>query len=196
MILTHGANSIGSGGGNELEIGGKKYPVVKIGSLYWLAENLDFSDSTITIVTTYYNNQYYPRCRYYQNNSAEYGYNGQKYNLLYTGYCYGYIGQIAPDGWRVPTKADYDNLVSSVSSPLELIREDFGGTNESGFSAPLSGWYSEDTFEPDIFTCYSKEGINDGNRSYLYVSLSKKGVSTASDVAMSKWRSFRICKDA
>ena len=186
----------GAGGGTAgLEIDGKIYPVVQIGNLYWLAENLDFSDSTIPIVTTYYNNEYYPRCRYYMNDPAEYGYNGKKYNLLYTGFCDEHIGQIIPDGWRVPTKSDFDNLVSSVSSPLELVREDFGGTNESGFSAPFSGFYNSNTYNADIFTCYAKEGQNDGNRYYLRVSSSQKKVELSSNTSRRFFRSIRICKD-
>lgn len=56
MILTqHGINSIPLGGGDEpteVEIGGKTYPVVKIGNQYWMAENLDYQFDGCAIAPT------------------------------------------------------------------------------------------------------------------------------------------------
>ena len=47
-----------------------------------------------------------------------------------------------PDGWRLPTLTDFNDLVSflGTSEPLDWISEDFGGTNKNGFNLPMAGY--------------------------------------------------------
>jgi uncharacterized protein (TIGR02145 family) len=98
------------------DIDGNTYAAVKIGNQCWTAENLK---------TTRYNDgapiAYIPDqmewynlyltgsttgayC-FYDNNAA----NGAKYGALYNWYAVG-TGKLAPDGWHVPTDAEWDTL--------------------------------------------------------------------------------------
>lgn len=53
---------------------------------------------------------------------------------------------LAPIGWHVPGRTDWEVLFKFVSSNpnRRLLSEDSGGTNESGFSGLLGGIRSED----------------------------------------------------
>jgi uncharacterized protein (TIGR02145 family) len=109
MILTHGANSL-QRGGDTVTIGGRAYPVVKIGKQLWMAENLDYSDSTIT-------------CSYPNNDSATYGYNGLKYGAYYNKDEYdllsSYIQANVPD-WHLAIESDLRGLDSLLGSSIGI----------------------------------------------------------------------------
>lgn len=94
----------------SVKIGGRKYPVVKIGNQLWMAENLDYSDSTIT-------------CSYPNNDSATYGYNGLKYGAYYNKSEYGrlssYIQANVP-GWHLATVSDLQGLDSLLGSSIGI----------------------------------------------------------------------------
>lgn len=116
MILTQGANSI-----NRYPmyvdgptIGGRKYSAVKIGSLVWLAENLDYKGS-IAFNTT--DSLTEPRCCYYDNQSVP---PFDSYGLYYNYPAVKYINDaILQDGWRVPTVNDFNDLCENTGgTPL------------------------------------------------------------------------------
>jgi uncharacterized protein (TIGR02145 family) len=135
MILTHGANSLA----RFVEIGGRRYPVVKIGNQLWMAENLDWKKSGISIggsTSTDYN----PHAWYYNNDEATYGVNGSKYGLLYNGYAVAVINAALPEGWRVPTITDFSLLESAGLEALKSAESwQYPGNNESGFNAKSHG---------------------------------------------------------
>ena len=88
-----------------VEIGGKKYPVVIIGTKKWIAKNLDynfgidFNKSNVPVT---------PCCWYY-----EYA-DSFKFGMLYNWYAVNYLEQnknnLLPDGWRVANKTDWEEL--------------------------------------------------------------------------------------
>lgn len=133
MILTHGANSIERG--LSVEIGGRTYPVVKIGNQYWLAENLAYH-------TTYYS------FRYPNGDSS----NESRFGLLYNYDCITEIkNNVNLEGFRFPTKDDIDYVYSLYgSNPQDLMVSSSDiwnglGTNTTGFSAIPSGSYNADS---------------------------------------------------
>ena len=89
---------------------------------------------------------------YYDYDEATYGVNGNKYGLLYNWTAIDYINQHlselgVPDGWHVPTRAEWTALVSAVGeNPGTKIKSTTGwssgaGTDDYGFSAvPTGGW--------------------------------------------------------
>ena len=120
------SNSGGGGGG-----GGGSYTytgrTVQIGNLTWMAENLNRNT----------NNSW---C--YDNNSS----NCAKYGRLYT---WDAARGACPSGWRLPTGADWNNLMTAVggsSTAGTKLKSQTGwyndgnGTDEFGFSALPGGF--------------------------------------------------------
>ena len=141
MILTHGANSIKRG--LSVEIGGKSYPVVRIGDQYWTTENLDWAPDGITICSNAW---------YYDNNEATWGWNGRKCGLYYNGPARVALNsKIAElgNGWRVATNNDfttlltYTNQAGTAGNKLKAADKDWysgwNGTDDYGFNLMPTG---------------------------------------------------------
>lgn len=97
-----------------VEIGGKKYPVVTIGSQKWIAENLDLTFVSLIIGQSGVSDTQ-PKANYYNNDEQTNGYNGKKYNLLYNWIAVNYINTNKTtlcNGFRVPTVSDYNELAN------------------------------------------------------------------------------------
>lgn len=150
MILTqHGINSLPVGGDDySVTIGGRDYPVVKIGNQLWLAENLDwkFSGLIVGASGTSYSEL---RGNYYNNDEPTYGSAGNRYGILYNWPAVNYLAtnSMLPPEWRVPTIQDYDVLATAVggnSVAGTKLKSSTGwssgaGTDDYGFSARPAG---------------------------------------------------------
>lgn len=148
------------------------YKTVTIGGKVWLAENYeavtDMDGKSIPLAkdpTSWKNftDQKSPARCYYNNDSATYS----RYGFLYNGYA---LEKLAPKGWHVPTKAEFENLVTAIkngrtdmpakeiSNMLRIARKEpaagkdpllyWGGntntdtdkTDSTGFAAFPAGW--------------------------------------------------------
>jgi uncharacterized protein (TIGR02145 family) len=167
------------------DIDGNVYQTVTIGSQVWMAENLK--------VTRYRNGDSIPNvtdsiswsvlstgayCNYGNdiNNVAVYG-------RLYNWYAGDDSRNIAPEGWHVPTDAEWDTLVNYLggfSFAGEKMKEmgtnhwdglNTGATNESGFSA-LPG------------------GCRDYYGYYVYVGYYANFWSSTEDGSLSAWNRY------
>lgn len=153
MILTHGAKSLAVGGGDFVEIGGRKYPVVKIGNQLWMAENLDWKWTGLEIGSGSSANIH---AAYMNNDESTYGINGTyKCGLMYTWYASKYLNDnratMLPDGWHVPTQSEWDTLISTVginpgtklkaldNSVTSSWPSGWNGTDDYGFNALPAG---------------------------------------------------------
>lgn len=155
------AQSLTTSSGTVTDIDGNVYQAVTIGTQVWMAENLK--------VTKYRNSNPIPNvtdggvwsglstgayCEYDNdiNNVATYG-------RLYNWYAVDDSRNIAPDGWHVPTDAEWQTLVDYLGGDAVAggkLREagtthwkspNTGATNESGFSAlPGGDRYRDGTF--------------------------------------------------
>lgn len=139
---------------NTVTIGGRVYNTVTIGNQIWLTENLDYKFDGLTIngSSTWGGEAV---GWYYNNDEATYGVSGKNYGLLYNWYALKYLDDnratLLPDGWRVPTQADYDAMFETLdfdittqwngSAPFRSVNEwSSPGTNEYGFNVVPSGW--------------------------------------------------------
>lgn len=140
------------------DIDGNVYETVKIGNQLWMAENLR--------VTHYRNGSDIPnitenaawtglttgaRC-YYDNDSATYD---TAYGVLYNGYAIADSRNIAPEGWHVATKEDWNELQTALGGSVAIggklkeegtmhwISPNTGATNESDFGALPGGLRNE-----------------------------------------------------
>lgn len=127
------------------DIDGNVYKIVKIGSQWWMAENLK--------VTRYRNGESIPNitdngewsnlstgayCAYNNDNS-----NIEKYGLLYNWYAVVDSSNIAPEGWHVPTDADWKELEMYLGmSQSETDAIQWRGSDEGSKLKAKSGWYS------------------------------------------------------
>ena len=110
----------GGGGGETVEIGGKTYPVVTIGSQKWIGYNLDYVPDGVNVggageIST-------PNAWYYSNNETRYGWNNKKYGLLYNFAAGEIVNASLTDGWRVPSKSDYESLISFLGGNDQGIK--------------------------------------------------------------------------
>lgn len=122
-------------------IGGRKYPIVQIGNLWWMAENLDLDD-------------------YGAVNSSN-----PNYGKLYP---FSAISSIPiPSGWRIPTDADGISLCGSngTSAVKYRVSNWDNGTNITGFSAVPAGYNDNGTLYTDCNMIFTAR--KDGNILYF-----------------------------
>lgn len=114
---------------NVMEINGVKYRTVKIGDQTWMAENV--ADPTTGV--------------WYNNDQSTYEPLG--YGKLYTQSEADALASAA-SGWHLPTKADYETLLTTVGGASQYNKlksttgwiGDNNGTNESGFNGYPAGY--------------------------------------------------------
>lgn len=143
---------------NEVLIGGRWYPYVQIGNQLWLAENLDYIWSGLTVGSSGTSSSE-SRANYYNNDESTYGVNGNKQGLLYNHYAATNIPDL-PVGWHLPSKSEWETLITYVGdSPCTKLRAySFGGSDDydmsvlptglytGNFSSETIGYYWTDTF--------------------------------------------------
>lgn len=189
-----------------VEIGGYKYPFVKIGNLYWITYNLDYKFSGLNVGNMIPSNS--PYACYYGEDEAVNGWNGRKNGLLYNWYAANYLEQnkndLLPAGWRVPNENDIDYLFSFVSNnPSKLKSLDldwfsgWNGDNTTGFNAFPSGRWG----------IYPTPNFNFlGTDFYMFTCSEHLGVPVVCGIETMLWKdtsnykkqssaSLRLCKD-
>ena len=139
----------------------KTYGTVKIGIQEWMVENLNAdrfqNGDLITEVKTdeeweKAGKEGKPAWCYYANDPE----NGKKYGKLYNWFAVNDKRGLAPKGWHIPTKAEFETLgiaMSSNSNALKAIGQGTGegaGTNTSRFSALLAGYRNYSSYFSDL----------------------------------------------
>lgn len=194
--IYNGRGVYNDGTGEFVEIGGRSYPVVTIGSEKWIAENLDFKFNGLNIggIIDETTN---PSAWYYNNDEITYGENGKKYGLLYNHGAIEQLQNFLPTGWRVPTLTDIQNLANNSADVLKSKSEwiSINGTNETGFNAFPSGCVVDRVFQ-DLgyyFNLWSDATASSYQHYELYIYNNSVSIGPAKSVFAF---SARICKDA
>jgi uncharacterized protein (TIGR02145 family) len=99
-------------------IGGKEYPTVTLpDGREWLALNLDYAWSGLSVPTSGASDSTSPQAMYYNYDESTYGWNGLKRGLLYNQYAVSYLetnkATLCP-GWHVPTRDEFDALITAL----------------------------------------------------------------------------------
>jgi uncharacterized protein (TIGR02145 family) len=144
------------------DIDGEIYRTVKIGKQTWMAENLrvtSFNDGEPILMIRdgkeWYDSSVPSFC-WYNNDSASYS---VPYGALYNYHAIN-SGKLCPSGWRVPTRQDFQVLISVLDSKSNFVRHEastsaggmlkateptnwsepnIAASNKSGFSALPGG---------------------------------------------------------
>lgn len=133
------------------------YTIVKIGTQYWMAENLRtkyFADGSAIVAFSETDD----KTVWSDNTTGAYLVNSEAdwvkvAGLLYNGYCVTSEKGIAPDGWEVPTRTQLAALMIAGNSKSANFRSTEAGTwkdgttcnNMTGFSAVATGTFSTGT---------------------------------------------------
>lgn len=147
VVLSSSETSVSSSG-SLVEYGtladsrdGKNYKTVKIGSLTWMAENLNYDNSATATGSI----------------DSSFCYDGipancEKYGRLYQEYA---ATAVCPEGWRLPTADDWRDLTTTAKSEFgddngslravgewenTIFGDNVTATNASGFSALPAGY--------------------------------------------------------
>ncbi len=157
-------DNVGIEGGDDLEyvtdIDNNQYPVVRIGKKLWMAENLvvtrfnDGTDIPLRLSSTEWYEAAFsetPGYSYFEMNDV----NIEKYGLYYNWHAVE-SGKLCPKGWRMPTLADYEEMVETLggvqaahpamkatSGWVDMNYQElpqYQGTNSSGFNGVPAGW--------------------------------------------------------
>lgn len=106
-------------------IGDRKYPVVKMpDGKIWMAENLDYKFLGLAVGQPSLSS-INPYANYYDQDEAEYGFNGKKCGLLYNWpavkYLNDYKNSLIPN-WHVPSLSEWNTLISAISSDTDKLK--------------------------------------------------------------------------
>jgi uncharacterized protein (TIGR02145 family) len=136
------------------DIQGNKYNIVTIGTQTWMASNLrvkklnDESDIPLVTNANQWENTTVPAHCYYDNDSVKYT---DPFAVLYNWFSVN-SGKLCPEGWHVPTDADWTILVDYLGGEDTaggLLKEtgidhwvnpNVGATNITGFNAIPGGY--------------------------------------------------------
>jgi len=148
----------------------QKYPIVKIGGQYWMAENLN-----------YYTKE---GSWYYNNDSIQFSEFGRLYNWFKA--C-----EVCPEGWRLPGKEDWEELLKYINHSVKFNDacedlnayklkmpgttmweyEHYSITNETGFSAIAAGSYDNNNsnfYNLKLYSVFWSFTDFDINRAWFY----------------------------
>jgi uncharacterized protein (TIGR02145 family) len=168
------------------DIDGNVYNVVRIGTQYWMKENLKTSKyNDGTLISTGLSNATWSTATsgaysIYNNDAA----NDATYGKLYNGYAVN-TGKLAPAGWHVPTQEEWTTLqnylggesvaggkLKSTSSKWTSPNE--GASNSSGFTGLPGSWrifngeYSADS-EKGYYGYWWSSTMSSSGSSWCYI---------------------------
>ena len=122
---------------------GKVYQTVEIGTQVWFAENFAYLPEVDTLNISVYG---------YKGNSIKKAKKTKAYKEHGALYSWEKANQLAPEGWRLPTDADWIQLETQIGMQKELaVRQGWRGDNapslkengDSGFKVKFSGWRTD-----------------------------------------------------
>lgn len=132
---------------NTAVIGGTRYKTVTIGGKVWMAENLDYKYSGLSVGSSSSAASTSKLAWYYNNSEATYGRNGNKYGLLYNKAAAKYLednkATLIP-GWHIPTSTEWQSGPLSSGASASYYKSTTGwssgnGNNRTGFNAYPAG---------------------------------------------------------
>lgn len=139
-----------------IDIDGNTYPTKELGGLLWMTENLRVTKDAAGKAITYFHPNDDPT-------------QTKAYGLLYD---YPTACQVCPEGWRLPTNEDWENLLVLGEDDIAPLWKDVDywpaeeGTNSTGFSVRPTGYGNSGEFdngfgEKTLFMSKTKDNEHD-----------------------------------
>lgn len=190
-----GLNCGGASGNTITDVNGNTYQTVQIGDQTWMAEDLRATKTktgaaiaNITGDSNWANlgvsNMGYA---YYLNNSSE------PTGVLYN---YAAAAQACPQGWRLPTTSDIDQLNSYITSqshlPSKALRATTfsSGSDTYGFASKLTNYRGNNgAFLTNPNALYWGEAVNGSNGTYFWVPSNDTNIPYATSIS----RDYGFC---
>ena len=184
---------------------GQVYKVVTVGSLIWMAENLNYYDTIqipeLTAHSWCFNNDvnYCERYGRLYDNPGGLDYDStqttvyKRYKNEEGGYDSLHVVGICPDGWRIPTRTEWLQLNSSCS----VRSERWGGNNSCGVSVNSSGYryaYKDSTDFIAGSALYWTSSYNSASRPFM-IRFERNKVHENNIIWRSSGLSIRCVKD-
>ena len=183
----------------SVKIGGRRYPVVKIGNQLWMAENLDYKWAGLDIGGIWATGS--SHAWYYNNDEATYGVTGYKCGLLYNGFAMKYLHDnsisLLPDGWRIPSLTDFENLSTYIGNDSEFTKKLKAVDDSVSIGFPL-GWNGTDAYGLGILPAgaYWETFIDIGTKCQIWTSTSTDMVNNCYAIYFRVVsNSLEYCKD-
>lgn len=150
---------------------GNEYQTIRIGCDCWLAENLRTNAGS----AAYYNDDEANKAfgKLYDWNDAVGSNNTEKETMLGTTYIQG----VCPEGWSIPTVAQYNKMMSNVEGTDAIKSDDQStwlpgnaGTNAAGFAAMGAGYYEAMQYQRQLgYTYFWTADLNPSNNTMAKV---------------------------
>lgn len=148
---------------------GQQYPYVKIGNKYWMTKNLNFNTNESWC---------------YENLDT----NCEIYGKLYT---WNAAVNAAPMGWHLPTKEEWQDLISTLGTKKNAggamkslsnlwLKPNLGAKNSSGFSAIPNGTRGESGvfgYISQYASWWSSSKYTDSSSWFYYISSHDSGIT-------------------
>ena len=144
------------------DIDGNAYKTVKIGNQVWMAENLKVTHyrNGDPIISSLLGSEWKSQTEGAYNYLSDTTYFAD-YGLFYNGYAVMDPRNIAPEGWHIPSLAEWTTLVDYLGGETDCylkLKEtgtthwltNEGATNESGFTALPGGYIFEDGYGSEM----------------------------------------------
>lgn len=189
-------------------IGGKTYPTVTLpDGREWLAANLDYTWTGLSVPTSGASASSGQQAMYYNYDESTYGWNGQKLGLLYNHAAVKNLElNIATwiPGWHVPTESDFEALITalggtSYGSKLKSTtgwRDNGNGTDNYGFAGYPSGTFTGSWGSLDIQLRFWTTTVDSSvQKAKYYVLLYNNSNLGSNYAAYSQQYSVRLIKD-
>ncbi|MBI5218141.1 MAG: hypothetical protein HY958_04345 [Bacteroidia bacterium] len=131
----------------------KIYKTVKIGTQWWMAENLN-----------------------YKTDKGSWCYNNEQTNCDKYGRLYDWetAKTACPKGWHLPSKNEFDTLLTKTGGSGSMSYNQLIKNETSGFDALFGGWYTADSgnffnIEASCYCWSSNKSFTDNNAWILYL---------------------------
>ena len=167
---------------------GQIYKTVTIGSQVWMAENLNYLPED-TVGTIWAGKSVCGGGNWKSLEEGDCSIFGRLYEEDFTK-MEEYIDSICPNGWSLPSKKQYENLISflgeDANNKMKIANSIYwninDSTNQSGFSAIPAGYYSSKGFN-----YLNKEGVSVASFAFVSIGSNARNVISIQDDESDFW---------